>query len=496
MAVHRYWRALGFEAYGSADLELSEFHLFSANSRVDASVALTSNLAPDLSGAIGNLQDDVLATAARWSARLVKTLVLSWNFGANGTDVNSVSVAGDSQSRFPLIFKLQWSDNATAWFDSAVETGIAWPGAKTKTALPTTNYAQHVLSLSPSGYYRYEDAGAVVSDSGPNVRHGSYAGGAAASTPGLLVGGSSGEKAFRPSTTQFHTLPNSVYSGGAGFTISFFVSYSTPANTVVLERGPTNNLSVQTYGNDLGLVAGSIGFTSGQGGASVVVASNFAINDGAPHHVLIISGASLADCYVFVDGRDATQRIADRTILATAESWQVGSRSGVSGFGGVLDDLVFLARPLTTSEAVNLFYASTLPLAPRNTVRGRTAVNDNIVSGVGPALTYGATKLANPEFLGIQHGCVKDYASGVLGQGIGRVAGAVKYTPNSPVQRKVRLIRERDGLVLREAWSDPVTGAYSFDYVDELQKYTVLSYDYTGAYRAVVADGISPEVIV
>lgn len=79
--------------------------------------------------------------------------------------------------------------------------------------------------------------------------------------------------------------------------------------------------------------------------------------------------------------------------------------------------------------------------------------------------------------------------------GSGRVAGTVKYKPNSPVHRKVRLVDEKTGVLVREMWSTPITGAYSFDYVDETRKYTVLSYDYTGAYRAVIADNLAPELI-
>ena len=88
---------------------------------------------------------------------------------------------------------------------------------------------------------------------------------------------------------------------------------------------------------------------------------------------------------------------------------------------------------------------------------------------------------------------MKDYITGVLGQGIGRVRSTVqeKGTPNTPVHRRVRLMRECDGLVLREQWSDPVTGAYDFQFVDELQTYTVLSYDHTRNFRAVIADGLT-----
>lgn len=97
----------------------------------------------------------------------------------------------------------------------------------------------------------------------------------------------------------------------------------------------------------------------------------------------------------------------------------------------------------------------------------------------------------------VTDGGLRDYVSGVTGTGRGRVTGTIKDTgtPNTPVHRKVRLIRERDNLLMREVWSHPVTGAYSFDYVDELQKFTVLSYDHTGAFRAVVADGQIPELI-
>jgi hypothetical protein len=39
--------------------------------------------------------------------------------------------------------------------------------------------------------------------------------------------------------------------------------------------------------------------------------------------------------------------------------------------------------------------------------------------------------------------------------------------------------------------SDAATGAYSFDGVDADRTYAVFSYDYTGTYRAVVADNLS-----
>lgn len=116
------------------------------------------------------------------------------------------------------------------------------------------------------------------------------------------------------------------------------------------------------------------------------------------------------------------------------------------------------------------------------------------VLGIGPVIIYGATSMDTPLLLNVESGAVKDSITGVLGQGVGRVRGTVKVkgTPdNKPVFRKVRLVREKDGLVLREQWSDKTTGAYDFTFIDELQTWTVVSYDHTQDKRAVIADNLT-----
>lgn len=81
--------------------------------------------------------------------------------------------------------------------------------------------------------------------------------------------------------------------------------------------------------------------------------------------------------------------------------------------------------------------------------------------------------------------------------GQGRITGTVKIkgSPNQPVQRRVRLIDEFTGLMVREAFSDPVTGAYEFLYVSQDHKYTVVSYDWANNFRAVLADNITAEFV-
>ena len=79
------------------------------------------------------------------------------------------------------------------------------------------------------------------------------------------------------------------------------------------------------------------------------------------------------------------------------------------------------------------------------------------------------------------------------GQGVITGTVKIKGTPDYAVSRRVRLYRDRDGMLVGETWSDPTTGAYSFDGLDRSQKYTVLALDHTGNFRAVPADNLTPE---
>jgi hypothetical protein len=75
------------------------------------------------------------------------------------------------------------------------------------------------------------------------------------------------------------------------------------------------------------------------------------------------------------------------------------------------------------------------------------------------------------------------------------LAGTVKEKGdpiNLPLSRRVILIEQISGRVLRETMSDPLTGAYSFTEILPQRKYTVVAYDHTGTHRAVIADNLEP----
>lgn len=77
-----------------------------------------------------------------------------------------------------------------------------------------------------------------------------------------------------------------------------------------------------------------------------------------------------------------------------------------------------------------------------------------------------------------------------------RISGTVKEkaVPNDrPVSRRVFLFDEHRHVLVRETWSDPVTGAYSFDEINPEPRYLVVAYDYKHNFRAVIADNLRAE---
>ncbi|GIK34525.1 MAG: hypothetical protein BroJett010_10840 [Gammaproteobacteria bacterium] len=73
------------------------------------------------------------------------------------------------------------------------------------------------------------------------------------------------------------------------------------------------------------------------------------------------------------------------------------------------------------------------------------------------------------------------------------IAGTVKHRvkgviADAPLARRVLLFDEATYVVVRETWSDAVTGAYSFDHIDPVPRYLVIAFDHQRLHRAVVAD--------
>ena len=79
--------------------------------------------------------------------------------------------------------------------------------------------------------------------------------------------------------------------------------------------------------------------------------------------------------------------------------------------------------------------------------------------------------------------------------GFHRITGTVKVEAgavDTPVRRRVRLHDQPSGRVVREVWSDAVTGAYTFGSI-RTGKFYVTAFDHTGEYGGVIETDLTPE---
>jgi hypothetical protein len=80
--------------------------------------------------------------------------------------------------------------------------------------------------------------------------------------------------------------------------------------------------------------------------------------------------------------------------------------------------------------------------------------------------------------------------------GAHHITGTVKekdLPEDRPVSRRVLLFDERTYAVVRETWSDAITGTYSFEKISPVPRYVVIAYDYKHNFRAVIADNLRAE---
>lgn len=482
MAAHRYWRASAIETYGGGPLELSEFHLLAGTTRVDAAASLSASVAPTV-GVIGNLQDDVIATTALWAdAAMVRTLALQWDFGGSPQDVTDIRLGSAGlQGRFVLVARLDYSDDGVAWTTYTVFAGITWPGPNAKTV----------------SVWRYLDTSspAIVSYMNMEGVDGGKAVGDRAGKAWTLVGGAvvsatqkkSGRTSVRlDGSTGYLESPHSAdWEFGSGdWTIEMMVRLNGAPSSAdygcLMERWNTYGvfMNVTVPGNfpRFGVTTAATG-TVGPVGANAIPFNEWA------HVAFVRSGSNLL---TFVNGViGATATGFNGAIEALNEVMTVGrDSSGVRYSNVYLDEWrVTKGKAQYTANfdsnfsfiQVNTAQGRAQPLGVGRVGPGRPAA-PNVVRAL-PALVRGR----------------KDYLSGVLGQGIGRVRGfTLDYVNplNKPYPCRVRLVRESDGLQMRETWSR-ADGSYDFQFVDELQSYTVIAYYLAHGKRAVVTDGLT-----
>lgn len=449
MAAHRYWKTTTLEAQQWGDIELTEFWLLAGTTRVDAAATLTGT-AP-ISGALADLKDDDTATGVT----LPPGASLQWDFGVGGSaDVTDIRLgAAANVAKFPMVCGLAYSDDGVAWTPAYGFAGILWPGARQKTvseqlgnllkAVPLSAASSGAPALTSTTVRVFDNNGVVLPVKSTGVRQiEAVRSSVTGSGIGIYFG-----VASRAAYDAMRSAQNAIVSnvGSIGYASSTGNKF---VNGVATAYGAT-----YTTGDVIGCV---VDFSTGQvtfykNGVSQGVAGT-------------ISLAASAELMPFIQ---AAGSAGESTSVICA----LRTRGFMNAIAGAVpwEDRTAIATSMHAGRAMaeSAQYASTLGAMPV----GKAGATPPVVGG------------RNDYYLGSPAG----------GRLVGRVKGTTKDkgTPNVPVSERVRLFREQDGYLVREVWSAPGTGAYSFDYVDETQTYTVISYDHDKAFRAVIADNLT-----
>lgn len=481
MPAARYWKIHAVETFDGGDLVLGELRLAdSTGTPIDSGALLTSSL-PVSEGSMSDLRDGDLATQATFQIAEVRTpgFAFVWDFGVGGAaDVAALVVGmGASTRGAPYRVSLSYSDDGASWVAEAsgvLPKSIA-PFSATAHLFDKV-YLKTRLLLAGRG----TNGAQTVIDESPEQNETTALSNVQVSTVQSRFGGSSllfssGEALYPASA---------LWQFGTGdFTVDTWVYLSTGGAFQTLGGQWANAFDGGWSLHVVDTNAPAFLFRSTTTDYALVSSENIVV--GSWNHVRACrQGANL---YLFLNGvlRGSRSDVAAQ-VIGNSAPMRLGRSVNVSDyFNGFLDEFRVIKGIALSTASFPLPNTSSVPEKPA--VRGSQVGQLDIFADDPPPGPVGTTQVSTLQ-------SVRDMYFG----GNGFIAGTIneKGTPtNVPLRRRVRLLRDRDSLLVAETWSDKTTGAYRFDGIDQAERYTTVSYDYLHNYRAVIADNITPEIM-
>lgn len=516
--AHRYWRLTCVSVNGGGALELSEARLYAAGSAVDAASTLTCPIAP-MTGALTHLKDGLSTDVVSWSPSAYQSsgFSLVWDLGGAGSDVDALQLGGVARNTFLRDVIVQYSDDAVTWATFVNLRNLGYSAGLAMLPLDT-QYPSVLFASGERGvWYDPSDMATLFQD-------------AAGTIPVTAIGQPVGKvldksgngnhatqsiAVRRPILRQDANGVNYLYFAGSSLAtastrlsaadkLSVFSAVQQEAQPVAIVWESSPNINTNTgafYMTASEVVAGDWTFRNrgnnptdkSQVGGSIVPTSP------EVHRIsmaLDIAGTTAAtEVAVRLNGSSVALSHINGTLIPDSGSGNygqyplyIGARAGTSlFFTGRIYGLVIRGIASTAPEfsRVENWLLSKLDkcfdLNPSAQVRTVAVKPERLLPAVDLPPTTAHGHLREFPFFDVFNG------------GIGLITGTVKeksLPANVPLARKVWLMDEASGMVIRETWSDATTGNYEFRGVKQGVKYTVLAYDYTHTYRAVVADNL------
>jgi hypothetical protein len=453
------------------DLSISGVQVWAGDTDVTAQATVSSSFAPS-EGALSALTDGDAGTVCVWVAQQVRQpgFYIELTF-ASAVEITRAFLGA-------AVYTAALSGAA-----SVINVVAAMPGGVQVGALPWV--AKDALGIGAVGFWSLNGATSAQPDEVAGVRNATRSGGSVVDA--RLAADSL--QAFDPQVSGSIRIPSVTGVDAAGFSIAIDFQYTTTVNSVIAEHGNNNNgWSLQALGTSgiaFGVPDNLLSFCAGVSGSNFAMwFSDEPVNDGKPHRA-VITVSDFGIVKIFLDGREATRRgsnpvIGNRTYNTSYVD--IGSRGGAAGLaaGSRLANFALFTRTLSWQEARRLSLSVGWPV--------QTLQQSVWLADYQPQwLAQGAGATASPRVAAL------DMENG----GRGYIYGTVELfnqAGNLPLPRRVRLHRSRDGLLVRETWSN-AQGQYRFEGINQRYTYDVIAWDHEGLQRSVVANDLTPEVL-
>lgn len=491
MPSARYWRIIGIDTHAGGDLELSELALYEGATRVDGSATVSSVVAP-VSGALPDLGDGSFSTSVRWDGDdvLRPGFAVVWDFGAP-IDVTSIGVAGPSVERSAARLDLAYSTDGLVW-STLGPAKFDYPGAASLSIFD--HFDPYFESVSLLMHFDGKDGSTEMRDSGVLGGVSFIARDGAKLSVSQMKFGNSSLSLTASKTSEIYAVnpPPSLTFGTGDFTIEcwFYSAVGGLTDSICALFNKGGVIEDPRVGASGGW---SLCYLASTGRLlfNVFMGGTTSFDCGAPPnaawtHLAISRSNGVLRTFlngVQQAGADNTTDLND----GAGFTLQIGSTSGtVEAFPDYIDDL-------RITKGVGRYTANF-------TVPSRAFPDGDPVTSAPLRTPTAAPRLIGEDVSGSTQPSTSTPPApfDIYDAGRGRIVGTVKEknTPaNTPLKRRVVLLSMPGSRAIREAWSDPISGAYEFSEIATDRSYTVVSYDHTGTYRGVVADNLQPEAM-
>lgn len=461
------WLLKGFDTAGET-LLLSAVTLRSSAGELSGAI-ITASHAPDV-GSLSALSDGDPSTVCGWYARTLFApgFFLKFSF-ATTVEVVAVQLAQASRVKCGVYAGEALVGVAAVWADEAFASGDVAP----------------VLPNAEGGVGLYLRPGESLVNRGLRrsltlAREGSY-------TKGTGPQGVA-------------TLALDSATGAHGVSVG-------PVDDLFLEFGSTEDFCVEALIKTSAVVSSDMVFLSHYRGSYVswqllvasdgrvrtyesapngyVLSDTVSVRDGQWHHVAFVRENEVRK--LFVDGRLAATSTGTRIYANTGYPLTIGFQNFLGASNYPFRGEIALVR-ITRGDAVyKSAFPWTLGVLPSPAAFFGVQASGILTSVGGDLLPQGTmcTHMVQGSQIDAEFG------------GQGSIYGTVELyaqAGNIPLPRRVRLHRSRDGLLVRETWSN-AQGEYRFDGITDRYTYDVIAWDHEGLQQSVVANDLTPEVM-